>query len=70
MCASLTMDVTCSYFKSLQAAHFERQCYCAVTNVNLSQEISAPTRYVLTDNILTQGVLRDYKQIGDLRAFV
>ena len=57
------------YLRRLQPTHLERQYYCAVTNVNLSQEVSAPTRYVLTDN-LTQGVLMDYKQIGNLRAFV
>ena len=57
------------YFKSLQASHFEMQYYCTVTNANLSQEISAPTRYILIDN-LTPGHLVDYKQIGDLRAFV
>lgn len=57
------------YLRRLQASHLERQYYCAVTNVNLSQEISAPTRYVLTDT-LTQGVLMDYKQIGNLTAFV
>ena len=54
------------YLKSLQAIHLQRQHYCTVTNANLSQEISAPTRYVLTDN-LTQGILVDYKQIGNLR---
>ena len=57
------------YIRGLQATHLERQYYCAVTNANLSQEISAPTRYMLTDT-LTQGELMDYKQIGDLRAFV
>ena len=57
------------YLTSLEPSHLERQYYCAVTNVNLNQEVSAPTRYVLTDN-LTQGVLIDYKQIGDLIAFV
>ena len=57
------------YFKRLQTSHFEMQYYCSVTNVNLSQEISAPTRYMLIDN-LTQGDLMDYKQVGDLRAFV
>ena len=57
------------YIKCLQAVHLQRQYYCAVTNANLSREISAPTRYVLTDN-LTQGMLVDYKQIGNLRAFV
>ena len=57
------------YLGSLQPSHLERQYYCAVTNVNLNQEISSPTRYVLTDN-LTQGVLIDYKQIGDLTVFV
>ena len=57
------------YIKNLQVAHLQRQYYCSVTNVHLSQEVSAPTRYVLVDN-LTQGVLFDYKQIGDLTAFV
>ena len=57
------------YIGELQAIHLEQQYYCAVTNVNLSQEVSAPTRYVLTDT-LTQGELKDYKQIGNLRAFV
>ena len=49
------------YLRRLQAVHLQRQYYCAVTNVNLSQKVVAPTRYVLTDNI-TQGVLIDYKQ--------
>ena len=57
------------FIRRLQPSHLERQYYCSVSNVNLSHEISAPTRYVLVDN-LTQGKLRDYKQIGDLRAFV
>ena len=57
------------YINRLQAVHLQRQYYCAVTNANLSKEISAPTRYLLTDN-LTQGILVDYKQIGSLRAFV
>ena len=57
------------YLRRLQPSHLQRQYYCAVTNAYLSQEISAPTRYVLTDN-LTQGVLVDYKQIGNLSAFV
>ena len=57
------------YLTSLQPSHLERQYYCAVTDVNLNQEISAPTRYILTDN-LTQGELIDYKQIGNLTAFV
>ena len=57
------------YLRRLQRSHLERQYYCTVTNANLSQEILAPTRYVLVDN-LTQGVLFDYKQIGDLRAFI
>ena len=57
------------YLRRLQPAHLERRYYCVVTNTNLSHEVSAPTRYVLTDN-LTQGVLMDYKQIGDLTAFV
>ena len=56
------------YLRRLQHAHLQRQYYCTVTNVNLSQEVSAPTRYVLTDN-LTRGVLMDYKQIGDLTTF-
>lgn len=57
------------YIRRLQHSHLERLYYCAVTNVNLNQETSAPTRYILTDN-LTQGVLIDHKQIGDLTAFV
>lgn len=57
------------YLKRVQAMHLQRQYYCIVINANLSQEISAPTRYMLTDN-LTQGILIDYKQIGNLIAFV
>ena len=57
------------YLRRLQPSHLERLYYCSVTYANLSQEISAPTRYVLTDN-LTQGVLMDYKQIGNLTALV
>lgn len=57
------------YLSSLKPSHLDRQYYCAVTNVNVYQEMLAPTRYVLIDN-LTQGVLMDYKQIGDLIAFV
>ena len=56
------------YLRELSSSHLEQRYYCAVTNVNLNKRISAPTRYVLTDN-LTQGVLIDYKQIGDLIAF-
>ena len=57
------------YLRRLQRLHLERQYYCNITNANLSQEISAPTRYVLVDN-LTQGILMDYKQIGNHRVFV
>ena len=57
------------YLRNLQVTQLERQYYCNVTNANLSLEISAPTRYVLVDNS-TQGILIDYKQIGNLRAFV
>lgn len=57
------------YLRMLNSSHLERQYYCMVINVNMSQNVSAPTRYVLTDNLI-QGVLMDYKQIGDLRAFV
>ena len=57
------------YLTRLQTSHLERQYYCAVINANLSQEISAPTRYVLTET-LTKGVLMEYKQIGNLTAFV
>ena len=57
------------YVRNLQAVHLDRHYHCIITNANLSMEISAPTRYVLVDN-LSQGVLIDYKQIGDLRAFV
>ena len=57
------------FIRRLQPSHLEQQYYCSVSNANLSQEVSAPTRYVLIDN-LTQGELIDYKQIGDLIAFV
>ena len=57
------------YLKRVQATHLQRQYYCNVINANLTREISAPTRYVLMDN-LTQGILVDYKQIGNLIAFV
>ena len=57
------------YLRKLLAAQLQRQYYCAVTNVNLSQEVPAPTRYVLIDNI-TRGELIDYKQIGNLRALI
>ena len=57
------------YMRSLQAPHLKQQYYCTITNANLIQEISAPTRYLLTDN-LTQGELMDYKQIGNQLAFV
>ena len=57
------------YLRKLKAAQLEQQYYCNVTNANLHLEISAPTRYVLIDNI-TEGVLIDYKQIGNVIAFV
>ena len=57
------------YLRKLQATHLERQYYCTITNANLSQEIAAPSRYTLTDN-LPQGELMDYKQIGNQTAFV
>ena len=57
------------YLRRLQHLHLERQYYCNITNANLSQEVSAPTRYVLVDN-LTQGTLMDYKQIGNQRVFI
>ena len=57
------------YLRKLEHTHLHRQYYCAVTNVNLSQEVSAPTRFVLIDN-LTLNTLIDYKQIGNLTAYV
>ena len=57
------------YLRRLQAIHLERRYYCNITNVNLSQEVSAPTRYILIDN-LTQGELIEYKQIRNHTAFV
>ena len=57
------------YLRRLEAEHLERKYFCVVTNANLSWTIIAPTRYMLTDNI-TRGVFVDYKQIGNLRAFV
>ena len=57
------------YLRRLQPSNLEQQYYCNVTNVNLTWEVSAPTRYILTDN-LTQGVLKEYKQIGNQTVFV
>ena len=57
------------YMRNLDSSHLEQQYYCVVTNVNLSLEVPAPTRYILIDN-LTRGALEDYKQIGALTAFV
>ena len=57
------------YLRKLKPTHLQREYYCAVTNVNLSQEVSAPTRYVLIDN-LTLSTLIDYKQIGNLTTLV
>ena len=53
----------------MQAIHLQQQYYCIVTYAYLSQETPAPTRYVLIDN-LTQGILVEYKQLGNLIAFV
>ena len=57
------------YIRRLEPADLERQYHCAVTNARLNEEVTAPTRYILNDN-LTMGVLTDYKQIGNLIAFV
>ena len=57
------------YMRNLQQSNLERQYHCAVTNARLNQKITAPTRYILNDN-LTMGELSDYKQIGNLTAFV
>ena len=57
------------YIRRLEPTDLERQYHCRVTNAHLNEEITAPTRYILNDN-LTMRVLTDYKQIGNLTAFV
>ena len=57
------------YLRMLNSSHLNRQYYCAVMNAYMYQEIAAPTRYLLVDN-LTRGELVDYKQIGNQKVFV
>ena len=57
------------YLRTLVAVELMPTYRCEVTNVFLGRSVVAPTMYRLIDN-LTQGVLTDYKQIGDLIAFV
>ena len=57
------------YISDLQPADLALTYQCVVTNASLDRPMPAPTTYVLVDN-LTCGELVDYKQIGDLRAFV
>ena len=57
------------YLRSLTVANLASTYRCEVTNVFLDRTVMAPTMYRLIDN-LTRGDLMDYKQIGDLTAFV
>ena len=57
------------YISSLVEGDFMTTYRCEVNNAFLDRTIRAPTTYVLRDN-LTRAVLVDYKQIGDLTAFV
>ena len=57
------------FIRSVEAADLEFTYQCEVTNVFLDRTELAPITYRLIDN-LTQDVLEEYKQIGDLRAFV
>ena len=57
------------YMRLLTPADLMPTYRCEVTNVFLDRSVVAPTVYRLVDN-LTQGVLMDYKQIGNLIAFV
>ena len=57
------------YLRSLTVADLASTYRCEVTNVFLDRPVMSPTIYRLIDN-LNRGVLMDYKQIGDLTAFV
>ena len=57
------------YLRILTVADLASTYRCEVTNVFLDRPVMAPTMYRLIDN-LTRGDLMDYKQIGDLTAFV
>ena len=57
------------YMSRLTSADLASTYRCEVTNAFLDRTVMAPTTYRLIDN-LTRGDLVDYKQIGDLTAFV
>ena len=57
------------YMRILVAADLASTYHCEVTNALTDRTVVAPTTYRLIDN-LTRGDLMDYKQIGDLTAFV
>ena len=57
------------YLRELDNTQLQSTYSCSVINALLDQEMPAPTTYRLSDN-LTQNVLVDYKQIGELTAFV
>ena len=57
------------YISDLQLSDLALNYQCVVTNAFLDRPMPAPTTYVLVDN-LTRGELMDYKEIGDLTAFV
>ena len=57
------------YLRTIEVADLTPTYRCEVINVFLDRTVMAPTIYRLMDN-LTQGVLVDYKEIGNLTAFV
>ena len=57
------------YIASVNSARLQSTFSCRVTNVFGDRMVNAPTTYRLVDNI-TLNTLVEYKQIGDLTAFV
>ena len=57
------------YISSVQETDLMSTYRCEVTNAFIDRTIPAPTTYRLLDN-LTRGELVDYKQIGEVMAFV
>ena len=57
------------YMRMLSQTDLASTYRCEVTNALLDRTVPAPTAYQLFNN-LTQGVLKDYKEIGNLTAFV
>lgn len=57
------------FIARVSAADLSSTFRCEVTNAFVFQSVMAPTTYRLVDN-LTRGVPMEYKQIGDLTAFL